>query len=476
MIYAKKTASPEIKYIANCMNMGVADMLKTTDNDCLQIVISPYNATYFTKEQRKELINRLNNQYTKAYLTILSGDLDEQTLMNYPASDTLRVINDTGKQFRLENFNLLYSKKFMDYLSTSSKISRLIQTVVRDKSYDNLQLSIMLLDGKNLDANSDFLLALNYVNHNKLKEAVEFFGLSNVKAGSGLDADKAVFWQYLITHDKKYLDQLGQSNDINIYSLYAYELLNKKVTNYFTESESSLGAMTPEENIKDPFTWIIVNKNIKNTPREQLAALADKYDKAHLLPLKSVVLERIYGFKKDGFIMPYTEYTKDLSHDDQAFMYALMRQESHFIPSAISSSYALGLMQIMPFLVDDLQKRMPLKIESYNDMFEPKYNIAYAAKHLQWLDKQMDSPLLKAYAYNAGAGYTRRYLESGRFTDAQYEPFWSMDMMQNSESREYGKKVLANYVMYKKILGDDVSIVHLLDSLKVAKRNDHFVK
>ena len=130
----------------------------------------------------------------------------------------------------------------------------------------------------------------------------------------------------------------------------------------------------------------------------------------------------------------------------------------------------------MPFLVDNLKTKMSQKITCYSDMFEPKYNIPYAVKHLEWLNKQLSHPLLKAYAYNAGVGFTKRYIESDKFTDKEYEPFLSMDMMQNSECREYGKKVLANYVMYKKIMGEEVSIVHLFDILKVGKRSDHFPK
>ncbi len=49
-----------------------------------------------------------------------------------------------------------------------------------------------------------------------------------------------------------------------------------------------------------------------------------------------------------------------------------------------------------------------------------------------------------------------------------------MELMSNSESREYGKKVLANYVMYKKVMGEDISIVHLFDILTQPKRTDRF--
>ena len=44
----------------------------------------------------------------------------------------------------------------------------------------------------------------------------------------------------------------------------------------------------------------------------------------------------------------------------------------------------------------------------------------------------------------------------------------------HTESREYGKKVLANYVMYKKILNEEISIIDLFDSLKEPKKTDRF--
>jgi soluble lytic murein transglycosylase len=171
--------------------------------------------------------------------------------------------------------------------------------------------------------------------------------------------------------------------------------------------------------------------------------------------------------------MPYNEYLETLSSDDKALIYAIMRQESHLIPSAISSSYALGLMQLMPFLVDAISKQCNENV-CYNDMFDPKKNIDYALKHLKWMKKSLYHPLFIAYAYNGGMGFLRRYLEKGKFTNTKYEPFLSMELMSNTQSREYGKKVLANYVMYKKILGEDVSIVYLFDILKDPKKTDRF--
>lgn len=475
LTYAKKSDSKDIKYVARCMTLKADELLKTDDN-CLQIAISPAKATNFSKEQIKKLADRVFVKGTKDYLEIMSSDMSEKTLFNYTPTQVLTVMIDAGKNFRERNFNRIYSKKFMKFISKSWKISRLIDLTVTNDNMDKLQESLMLLDDENLTSGSNFMLAMNYLKHEKKKEALTYLDLSYKNAYQAIDKDKAMFWKYLITNDKKYLRLVSLSMDINVYTLYAKEVLHMDVQNYFTEEQPALTNSSKVENIKDPFVWLDIRKVIKKSPKKNLFKLADEYSQQHLLPIKSFMLERAYSYKMHGFIMPYTDHTKFLPKDDQAFMYALMRQESHFIPSAISSSYALGLMQLMPFLVDSLEKKMPNKINSYSDMFEPKTNISYAERHLKWLDKQLDSPLLKAYAYNAGLGFVKNYIRSGKFTDKKYEPFLSMDTMSNVESREYGKKVLANYVMYKRILGEDISIVHLFDNLRVEKQTDHFPK
>ena len=90
------------------------------------------------------------------------------------------------------------------------------------------------------------------------------------------------------------------------------------------------------------------------------------------------------------------------------------------------------------------------------------------------MKKSLYHPLFMAYAYNGGMGFFRRHLETGTFNEGLYEPYLSMELMSNRESREYGKKVLANYVMYKKIMGEEVSIVHLFDTLTQPKKTDRF--
>ncbi|NPA65974.1 MAG: lytic transglycosylase domain-containing protein, partial [Epsilonproteobacteria bacterium] len=185
-----------------------------------------------------------------------------------------------------------------------------------------------------------------------------------------------------------------------------------------------------------------------------------------LQPVQRLILEKAFDYKIHGYITPYQQYLQSLPIKKQILVYSLMRQESDYIPSAISRSFALGLMQLMPFLVDHLAKQQHETIKNYDELFQAKKNIKYALLHLKWLEKLLDNPLYIAYAYNGGYGFFKRYKAQKRFQKEMYEPFMSMEMMKNSESREYGKHVLSNYVMYHKVFKENFSILEFYETLK----------
>ena len=315
---------------------------------------------------------------------------------------------------------------------------------------------------------------MNAIEHNQNDNALAHLKKTHKLAYYRSHKDKALFWQYLITKDKKILKELANSIDINMYALYAKEKLGIEVTNFYTTLPTNENNSTRVD-LSDPFVWNDLLIEIRATPKKDMKKLADKYANQEMLPLHSFIYEKATGYKKMGYIMPYDQYMSDLSKDDKAMYYALMRQESRFIPAALSRSYALGLMQMMPFLVKALDKGFKEKRMSFDEMFDPAKNIAYAKKHIAWMQKSLYHPVLMAYAYNGGMGFTKRYITKDNcFTDAKYEPFMSMEMMVNSESREYGKKVLANYVIYKKILGQPVSIISLFHKLSQPAACDRF--
>ena len=104
--------------------------------------------------------------------------------------------------------------------------------------------------------------------------------------------------------------------------------------------------------------------------------------------------------------MPYYDNIKDYNKTRQALILAIARQESRFIPTAISVSYALGMMQFMPFLANHIGEK-ELKIPNFDQdfMFKPEIAYYFGNYHLNYLESRLKSPLFVAYAYNGGIGF-----------------------------------------------------------------------
>ncbi|WP_321778326.1 lytic transglycosylase domain-containing protein [Sulfurimonas sp.] len=469
-LYAKKTNNKKTKKKVSCINRR--DLLSIKNKKCLELAFSPYKTLALSKKQRTKLSKRITSKSKKELLKIQNEPYSQKAYAKYSSDTILTLFLSTTRNHRRKHLNLYLTQEFVNKLSSSWKISRFIKIVTHDNHLNRLQVSLLNIDSKNLNSKSNFYLALNHLKHSNEDQAIQYFHISMLKAKKKIDRDKNNFWMYKVTKNKKYLDSLMLSGDINIYTLYASEITNKNFSNYFSAVE--INDNKHEKDLQNPFEWSQILQEIKNTPKEELYQLSQKYMELEMVPVQTFILEKAFGFNMHGYVMPYDRYLREVTTDKKALVYAIMRQESQLIPSALSRSYALGLMQIMPFVTDAISKNIKNPIQNYDEMFIPKNNINYALNHLKWMQKSLYHPLFMAYAYNGGMGFFRKYLMKGNFNSGKYEPFLSMEMMANSESREYGKKVLANYVMYKKVLGEDISIVHLFEILTYPKMTDRF--
>jgi soluble lytic murein transglycosylase len=467
--YLKRSKNLEPDYKKLCKSRK--DLFSIEDKKCFKLALSSYKTLRMTNEERTRLAKKVESENFIELLEIQSEPHSAESYRKYSADTVLKMFVQTTASHRRKNLNIKLDKEFINYLASSKRMSQFITITTRDESLDNLQTSILNINPKKLNAHNNFILALHQLKFNNKMAAMKHLEQTYSQAKYVIDKDKASFWLYRVSKDKKYLDNLLLSMDINIYTLYARDTMGMDVENYY--SSLDIKSSSTDINLQDPFQWDILRNQIKKTPSDELFGLAAQYKQRCMLPVQSIIIQKAYAHKMHGFIMPYEEYMRDVSSDDKALVYAIMRQESAFVPSALSRSFALGLMQMMPFLVDAMAKDMKEEID-YDDMFSPETNLKYALKHIEWMKKSLYHPLFMAYAYNGGMGFLRRHLKTGTFSDEEYEPYLSMELMSNRESREYGKKVLANYVMYKKILGEDVSIIHLFQTLKYPKSTDRF--
>jgi soluble lytic murein transglycosylase-like protein len=86
---------------------------------------------------------------------------------------------------------------------------------------------------------------------------------------------------------------------------------------------------------------------------------------------------------------------------DAELLHAIVRTESNYDASAVSSKGAIGLMQVMP----ETGRRF-----GFEDLRDPRMNLSAGAAYLKWLlDRFGDDLELALAAYNAGEGAVERY-------------------------------------------------------------------
>ena len=329
--------------------------------------------------------------------------------------------------------------------------------------------------GHRLTTASQMRLGFHALTHKKGAVAEAWFAQAAKDAAQRDTADKALFWAYMSSKKRHYLQELTRSYDLNLYTLLARDFLHLKYPATITPSLPKARLMKPAT-LSDPIQWARLKKKIFSK-KTDLKRLADRYRSEESVGYYTYIMAKASRETEHYFPMPYPEYMRTLPKTRQAMLYAIARQESRFVPASISTSYALGMMQIMPFLVRHLAKQMGEKVD-YDALFDPQTALRYANKHLDYLTHWLQHPLFIAYAYNAGIGYTRGMLRRPDLFRGRgaYEPYLSLERVDNAQARHYGKRVLVNYVIYLNKLGTPIRLKELLGVLHRPEITDKFRK
>jgi len=325
------------------------------------------------------------------------------------------------------------------------------------------------------EGNRLFHEGIRLVGKKKLQKALVYFHKAHDVYLKRWEKDKSLFWLYLLTKKKKYLYTIKQkSTHINLYTLLAADI---------THSQYPRSIITPRVHRKsissidvtNPIHWAEMKIKVKS-PNADLVALAEDCESQATIGMNTYIKAKACNYRKSYFPMPYRKLMQTYPIERQALIYAIARQESRFVPAAISRSFALGLMQFMPFLVDHIAKQKGMHID-YDDMFKPDIAIPFAKEHLTYLNRYLYHPLFVAYAYNGGIGFTKRLIKNRRyFRHGPFEPYLSMEKITNVEAREYGKRVLTNYVIYMNKLGKSTRLLPYIKQLTDPSKTDKFRK
>ena len=475
-VLAKKLAEilPPKKVKGNCDSVGVKNILDANVTCQKQRLRVPFMMK-LKKETRQKLADKFKDSDLLLYrrLSSLNKKHPEDEFAKFNDTDAFLVyFNQSSHK---DKFDKIFDANFINLLAAKKDFHVLANDLIIDKKSAKFRQNFLAIKEAELTGKDAFMLGVNAVLLNSPKDAMRFFARAEAAFDRQDRKDNAVFWLYLLSKNTIYLDKLNQSRDVNIYTLYANELTGASPAANIV-SPTPTKEKVADYDIKDPFLWQKTFKMIKEMSAEDAAKHSKTFNTKETLGQYAYLMEKASGYKDSYFVMPFVDELEDVNATRKALLYAIGRQESRFIPAVISTSYALGMMQFMPFLANHIGKK-ELQIPNFDqdDMFDPRLALKFADHHLNYLEKYLYHPLFVAYAYNGGIGFTKKMLQRGDlFNEGEYEPFLSMELVPFAESRDYGKKVLANYVIYLGIVRSSTSISTLFESLKTPSLTDKF--
>lgn len=149
------------------------------------------------------------------------------------------------------------------------------------------------------------------------------------------------------------------------------------------------------------------------------------------------------------FPRPYWEELKKnalLNQLDPYLLASLIRQESEFNPSAVSSANAMGLMQLLPHVGKGMAKQEKIQHFSSDELLVANINIQLGTRYFkQMVDHYHGQVEYALAAYNAGENRVDDWRSSGDYKDI--EEF--VESIPFTQTREYVQAIMRNAVLYR---------------------------
>lgn len=459
---------PKIPKNIACAKLPITELVKQ-DEQCIAFGLKLSQVPTMPASQITTLQQKLaKSPNLLAKIQILRSSDIAQAMFAANAQVFAEIFNALTYQQKLQIFAKSPDPKAIQRLANqnASSFNRVLQHIILDSRLLAFKQAIAKADITTSDSNTFFLLGINELLNDSKQQALRYFERSRNAAIDPFFKDRAMFWQYLVSGNVAFLHDLQTSKFVDIFSIYANQKLKTKPNYEIVSSFDGLILKKPPINISDPFAWQVARDSIGSI--KDMTRYEEEVNRFYTIdttPHLAHFSNRITKYSVNYYIMPYVDLVHWRDDKQKAMSLAIAKQESHFIPALVSRSYALGMMQIMPFNLEPFAKKLGIKHKvTLEDLFKPEFAYTFGTMFLEELNDEFKHPLFVAYAYNGGPGFWRRTLAKGQLfiKNRKYEPWLSMELIANEEPRFYGMKVLANYIIYQELLGHKVDIESLL--------------
>ncbi len=296
-----------------------------------------------------------------------------------------------------------------------------------------------------------------------ISRAAYWLGMASLEMG---DRQKSIDWYkiaakyptyfygQLAIHKHRVLDSVGSQNDIILPK--DPDILGSDIQSMAQENSLKTGYILALIGDKKSAAKIFEYAVLKTKTDGEIAVIMkvvnELNDKALDVKISKIAAKKNVFFIKDKF-----QILKEIENEPQApLVHAIIKQESGFAPSALSSVGAIGFMQLMPATAELVCKKNGIKYDRKKLATDMGYNIVLGSSYIRSLiDEFGGSELLAIASYNAGPNATRRWISEfydPRKTQNIDEVVDWVELITYAETRNYVQRIMENLIVYKYLM------------------------
>lgn len=324
-------------------------------------------------------------------------------------------------------------------------------------------VALRFLDKPKIAYNHFNNLYLNVTYPVSLSRAAYWLGMASNAMG---DKPKAIDWYKVATkyptyfygqlaiHKHRVLDSVGSQNDIILPK--DPDILSDDIKSISKEDSVKaayiLALIGDKKNSTKIFEYAVTNAKTDGEIAAIMKVVNEMNNKELDVKISKVAAKRNVFFIKDKF-----QIIKEIENDSYApLVHAIIKQESGFAPSALSSVGAIGFMQLMPGTAELVCKKMGIKYNRHKLATDVNYNVVLGSYYIKSLIDQFNgSELLAIASYNAGPGASQRWIKD--FYDPRDQKDVDMvvdwiELITYAETRNYVQRIMENLIVYKYLM------------------------
>lgn len=161
-----------------------------------------------------------------------------------------------------------------------------------------------------------------------------------------------------------------------------------------------------------------------------------------VIKVQDSVYKYFYPIKYEEYVYKYAEKY----NVDPLLVFSIIKAESNFNERVVSSSGAVGLMQLMESTAEELAEELGIDYKKGETLYNPEMNIMLGVNYYSKLIKAYNNDCkLALAAYNAGIGNVDNWIENEVIQDDGSD----IENIPFNETNNYVRKTLRNYEIYK---------------------------